>query len=279
MTNLLFSHFDIPQAAVSVTASTPAAANTAIAQTQPYWNAIGGERHSLVYLEDGDGMGSVEPNIAYDLGSSTTKSANHLIVARADLLSASAVEHVYLQRSSDGSSWTSEIDVTSFASLYGPNSHDLLSEITATSAYRYWRLLITGSTEDFGLSIFSKASFGTAFDIGVDVDDYLVKRIAPTPGAWISDAGVEYKNKVGEPQYFFRFVFKGVTNAKAQEFYNNIVRWSRTRPVFLYTPASGGRHELLDTQRVIHARLTEYERHISTDDYNVINCAFTEVLG
>lgn len=276
MTNLLFSTFDIPQAAISVAATEPADANGTIEDTQPFWNTIGGERYSFGYLEEGAGN---TPICTFNLGNSTTKSVDHLIIARADLLSASGVEHFYIDRSTDGSSWTNVIDVSSFSTLYGPNSHDSLTEATASTAYQYWRYRITGSDEDNGLAIFSKASFGTAFDIGVDVDDYLVKRIAPTPGAWISDAGVEYKNKVGEPQYFFRFVWRGVTDAKAQEFYNEVVRWSRTRPVFLYTPAAGGRHELLDTQRVMHVRVTEFERAIEHTNRNTISAAFTEVLG
>lgn len=224
-------------------------------------------------------------SIRFDLGSSATKAVDHLIVARADILKTAGMTTLNLAGGSDGSTFgTTALNNTSFSSqtLYGPRSDDYVVEISTTTALRWWRLTYTNAS---GSQKFchSAASFGTWFDFGCEVGKYEIDRIPARNGEFYADSGALLTNRVNEEIYRFKFTWNVVTVAKATNFMQNIARYAHRIPVFLYTTTAGNRHELLDSQRLIHCRILPDSIRVSnpSQKYNrqEVTIEFEELLG
>lgn len=265
---LLFSTFDVPFNSINISPAATSDSDLSI------YNWIGGRRYSYGQFAAAAASNSVR----FDLSSSVTKSSNHLIIARADILKTSGTTAVTLSRGTDGVAFTTEYTDASFASatLYGPRSDDYLAEFTASSAYEWWKIAFTAASSKFCCS---KISFGTAFDIGKNVDDYKVDRVPAKEALWYSDAGSEFQTRVEEEVYRFYFRWKGVTASNSGTFFNTIGRWGYRQPFFLYTPSAGNQHVLLDNQRVMHVRLLEARKTSDKNNYHEIEASFEECLG
>ena len=60
-----------------------------------------------------------------------------------------------------------------------------------------------------------------------------------------------------------------------------MIQYAATRPIFLYTPTTGGVHSLLDDKRVIHVQVIpeSIEGDFNLTDYQSLKISFDEVLG
>lgn len=216
-----------------------------------------------------------------DLGADyTTKNAaaDHIILARGDILQGQGVTDVTLSRSSDAASYTDVHDNTSFASatLSGPDSQDYIATFSETSQYRYWRLQI-----EAGSSItprFSKWHTGVLIDFGSDPSSFSAELVTPADAEWKSSAGVRFSCRTEDPYYRISIEWDGLTDAELQEFIDDVYSKREECPVFLYAP---DQTQILDGHTLMHVRCVEAEwsKKDGIDDYNHLRCDFEEVKG
>jgi hypothetical protein len=268
---LLISAFDIPAASLYI--SPAAAADEDLNE----WNLQAPNRYSLFQFN----AAAASNSIRHDLGSAVTKSVDHLIIARADMLKTAGVTSITLSGGSDGATFgTTAHTNASFASatLYGPRSNDYVTEIATTSALRWWKMAYVATSTKFP---HSKLSFGSFFDFGCDVGSYSIDRIPAKEARFYTDAGSQYQSRVSEEIYKFTMTWNKVTVAKMTTFMSTIARYAHRLPVFLYTTTAGNRHELLDSQRLIHARIVpeSIQRKDAHYDRQQITIEFQELLG
>lgn len=213
--------------------------------------------------------------ITCDLGVGASKTANHLIIARADLLKSNGVTTITLDRSTDGVSWTTEHTVSSFSSyaLKGYNSNDLFDTFTESSAYRYWRVSMSGSSNKF---ICSKISFGKILDLETDPFDVKIDIIHKI-GEIQSMLGNTDRLRLDEPKRKIELKYTGVSDAKIQElhelFYAGIVFYY---PCFLVTTES---HSILENNYLVHCWITDLKTRKVHTDYNELSIELLEQVG
>ena len=210
--------------------------------------------------------------VTYDFGSAV--SLDHYFIARADRLQDASTTTVRLDRSSDGSSWTSQYADSSFASatLKCPTSTDYLETFTETSAYRYWRAYFIGSSS---LYPHSKHCFGVGFDFGDDP-------VSVIPGksfsSYSNDAATGDVNflRLRKPQNTYRMIWRGITNAKLVQAQTSFLMFE-DMPLYLYTTNN---HEILNNYKVVQVAL--YKKPVMkklSHNYNEVTLEFIEQLG
>jgi hypothetical protein len=207
MTNLLILYPDIPAAARKYKTYTDDTAETPN-ETESFLhnclhrNTLRGERYQYwrsAYTTD-------EHNAVYDLGTTdavaNTKSANFLVLSRADYLESADIE-INLQNSSDDVTYTTVASIVNDGSVskVGPWGNDYVSTFADTTARRYWRAnYVDTAAAAFQLRA-SKIYFGTAFDFGVDPSVYSINRIDKGDISFTTSGGCKYLGRVSHPTY------------------------------------------------------------------------------
>lgn len=246
-------------------------AGTAVDPDYPIYNLIGGKRHNYFRFSSAAASGYVRA----DLGSAATKTCDHMCIARADLLKAYGVTSMTLERGSDGAAWTTQATIGSFGSLslFGPRGHDYITTFTTSSAFRWWKVGFAAPSSKFQCS---SIYFGNLFDMGVDPESCEFQLLRPRTASFIADSGAEFVAQLETPVYQFEVSWFPVTDEKAEEFANNISRYRKRTPVFLYAPVET---QLLDGKTLFHVTLDEATRETVVYNRNRITATFTEVLG
>lgn len=239
-----------------------------------YRNSISTERYQIAKKSAVTGF-----NIEYDLGSGETSSVDYFILARADLLQAVGVTSLIIASAADGigGSYSNQHTVSSFntATLYGPGSRDLLVTGLSLSAARTWKWTVSGASSS--THAFSKAYFGNAFDMGMQPSFDFVRE-AEFTSEYVTGAGSTRISRHSEPRYIFNFTWTGVSDDKVTEFVSKIASRAHLNRYFLFTTSV---HQVLNSERVVHVKLTEWETDNSAaiPDFNTVTATFEEVLG
>lgn len=279
MTNLLLLYPDIPQSATAWKTYTNSTSESPYEdEDMPFHNSIRGERYQ--FWRSDTTTSKSEHNAVLDLGPNTTKAVNFVVLSRLDILaslSASTTIDFKLQSSSDDSTYTDRHTITdvSTATLKGPWSNDYVSTFTATSAFRYWRAkFVKSAGSDFNLKI-GKVYFGTSLDLGNDPDiDLVRKKGAPAP--YITSGGVVYLGKVNHPTYEITLRWEGISDDKAQDFYEEIVRKRHNTSFFLHTTTY---NHILDGHEIINVKMIDVDIVKEYQDWNRITATCIEVHG
>lgn len=211
-------------------------------------------------------------NVTYDFGSDVT--ADHLFIARADLLQDNGVTGVTLSRSASTSGFVAEHTVSSFSSydLKCPTNTDLLDTFSESSAYRYWRVSLTGSGSTYK---HSKHCFGVGFDMGDDPVD-VVAGVTHESYSLEHAAGDMTFLRLRRPQRTYKITWRGITDAKILDAVNTLFMW-QDMPLYLYTTTD---HEILGDHEVIQVVVSKKPKISKlANDYNEITVNFTETLG
>lgn len=263
MTSLLIAHPDTPFVAPYINPS--AAAN---AYKREY-NLIAGDRATMFELA----AAGTSWSITFGLGSQT-RAADHLILARADILQTIGVTTVTLAYSDDDSSYSTAYTNASFASatLYGPDGNDFIATFAATATHPYWKVTYSGSS---CYMTHSKCYFGMMFDMGVE-PSFSFERLPGKEGVFVADSGAQFTVRTEQPRYTFDLVWEHVSDLKTAAFFEKIDRYKHRNPVFLYT---GSVHAVLDNQRLVNCELIDAKTAYVQADWNVITATFQEVLG
>lgn len=267
---LYIAYPDIPWRAKTVTLQVGTVSDTA----QGVRNTIHVERN--IFSRITPVGNNPDTDIRYDLGSGLTASASYLIFARADRFIAGETNlDVALQYDNGG--WVTAHGSSFYldgVALVGPREEDYLLTFAETSAYRNWRLYVDGTVA--AARNLSKFYFGNAFQMGVDPDFSWDIEFEEVEDYSESGARELYRHNLG--RYVFSFEWQSVTDDKAQEFFQYIVRQSHRHHYFLYTTAQ---HQVLNNFRCVHVRLRESrtENPDGVADRNNITAVFEEVIG
>lgn len=238
---------------------------------RPYWNLFRGERYHHGKLAAATGASR---SLTFTLPTGSAQSVNYYIIARADLLITQGITTFTLERSSDGSSWTTADSVTLATNLLiGPRSQDIIRTFTATSAYQYWRATLGGSS---AANRYSKLYFGTLFDIGTYPDDFRFNLVRPKNQEFTADSGAVHKIQTGLSKYDIEITWDGVSDAKCQELIN-LLR-PNYQGFFLYAPEQ---IQILDNNYLMHVKAVSFRKDDQEGfpDWNRLTVEFQELIG
>lgn len=265
---LYISYPDIPFRAIQT------ASNVTWDTFFDYRNTISTERYQYAKKSAVTGF-----NIEYDLGLGNTSAIDHIIVARADLLQSIGVTSLVLASASDGigGSYSDQHTISSFntQTLYGPGSKDLLVSGISLTAARTWKATAAGASSS--THAFSKLYFGSAFSMGQEpIFDF--KREPEFTSEYITGAGSKRVSRHSEPRYVFNFTWEGVSDDKVIEFQTKIASRRHLSRFFLFTTSV---HQVLNQERIVHAKLTEWSSENSGGrvDWNTVTATFEEIIG
>lgn len=265
MTSLKIAFPDIPYNAKIITPGSPTDPD------QGERNLISGKRHRGFQFADDDTTGE----LVFDLGAGNERTAEYVIVARADRLVRNGLERFQLANSSDDSSYSDCVDATDFSTLYGPHAGDFLLAFSATSAERYWRATYTSA--DAQAFWHSKLYFGSFFDFGKDPGDVRFERVTPERSAFISDSGSQWSERGEDPRYRFIFTWGGIADEKIASFASLIgARRHSENGVFLYAATET---QVLDGHSLMHCEIESAESRKLWDGWNEIRVSFLEMRG
>lgn len=263
-TSFLIGYPDIPFQALKIAPSATFAG---------LHNLFRGPKYSIAALA---ASASGTKTLDFNLGSGFTASAQYLYIARADLLiSPGLVTTLKLQRSTDGSSWTNEVNQTSFGSvtLGGPDSSDWITTFTQSSAYRYWRAeyTVSGSSK----IPHSKLFFGSFLDMGVEPEEWSLIRVPAIQSRFVADSGAEHFERNGRAVYKLKISWAGVSNTAAKNF---MLRVGNRRHIDTFVLYTATQNEVLDGLKTLYCKCTAAQR-VQMDgspDWNLISAEFEE---
>lgn len=262
MTNLLISYGRIPWNTISITPS------SAVDQDNNEWNLLARKRWNTFEFA----AASVAEDLVFDLGASTTDSVDHLIVANARNLDDDSVT-VTLDSSPDDIIYTTRITET-FGTLVGPQgAFDSVQQITETAAFRFWRLTYAAASTVFS---HGQVYFGTFFDFDIDPSDIDIQRDFGGENTFRTSSGNFPKQRFTSPRMRVTATWKGITDVKADEFFDRIAQHRFKRPVFLF-PADDS--TILEDVELLHARITEVTFEKAFHDFWIILVTFEELIG
>jgi hypothetical protein len=265
MSTLSIAFPDIPVNVAKITAG------QTYSDFRPFWNLFRGERYYHAKLEAATGSNRT---LTFTLPDGETQAANYYILARADLLINQGITTFTLERSSDGSSWTTVDSLTLATNLLtGIRSQDIIRTFTTTSAYQYWRATLAGSS---AATRFSKLYFGQLFDIGTNPDDFTFELVKPRNQEFKADSGAVHKIQTGLSKYNIKITWDGVSDTKCQEFIN-LLR-PNYQGFFLYAPEQ---IQILNNNSLIHVKAISFKKDDNEGypDWNKITCEFEELIG
>lgn len=255
-TNLLIGFPDIPAAATTTTSHT-------LETNYGVSNLFGDGRSALCRAS----TATIGDHIfTFDLGASVTKSANFLIVGRADLLQAGGITSLVL-RSHTADSYAAGATQTSTATfatdtLYGPNAEDYVVTFAAGTARRYWHLNLYSAAVDSFCPL-SKLYFGTSLDLARD----------PLEGRSMTRARKGYFSR--RPQYRFDLSWEDISYTKTNELLENVARVRDTVPIYLFTQSY---HYTLNNTRLMLCRILDITTPPRIVDRNNISMSFEELI-
>jgi hypothetical protein len=253
--NLLLGYAEIPLRASSVTLSQTEDAK------YPYSNLFGGNKTDRFALASAF-SGNLRATFLNASGP-----CDFLYVGRARLLQKNKVASLSLKGNTSNTYATAAtlLNNTSFASqtFYGPAEDDYIATFSpgSSSTYTHWWVDYTSSAA----SKFPHANlfFGKAFDPGIDPNDVLRFSRTATLGTKI------------RATYAFNLRWRGMTYAKAVEFYEKFSLNRRHTPVVLFTTSY---HDILFGHRVLFGRITEVDMPPRITDYCDVTARFEEMV-
>lgn len=191
--------------------------------------------------------------------------ADFLIVGNAKMLIAQGITAIRLRgkNSDDYASATEVYANTSFntATLYGSESQDFLTTFTSAT-YTYWYFNMNSPSVSTKYP-FSKLYLGSKFDFGRDP---VIPRVLSRP---LSSPFQRW------PLYNFSFTWKGVSAAKTYEAITWLAKTRDYQPVFLWTDSY---HYILNNQRIVYARVTDFRTRPATAGTFDVSVNFEEVI-
>lgn len=262
MTTLELCYSDIPFFANKIT---PAATTHSY---QNEFNLISKERYQRFQFASA----ATSNSIVWDLGSDYANkqaTVDYLAIARYDLLANAGVSGIVLASSSDNSSYTDRITIVVTSN---PENPDYISTISATSAFRYWRITWSGSSNKF---IHSKDFFGTRFTFNT-APHFEIERAPGGTSPFVASSGAKHLGYTSEPVYHFQFKWKGLTEAKIKSFQNSIARYSHRCGYMLYAPTQD---QILDGNELVHCKLVNSRARIMYNNWWELETTFEQMVG
>ena len=269
---------DVPEAALVVTTT------VAFAEDYPIAASFYGVGYNHARLNTA--AGSVE--VTFDLGTGNSRTIDHLVIGGVASLVDSSVSTVKVAGSNNGSTWVDQLGTSSnFLSktLNGPYFDDLIfapgynDDIAGTlTAYRYFKLTIAkaSGTAQFA---FRKLYFGQAIDMGKEPDYYNMEVLTEADAdTWRYPRGHTIMSKAFYPKHRVTVEWDGVSDAKANEFFDKIIKDSYRSTVYLYT---SDYDDPLYDNKLMHCRAVSDSCDVNKSNekvnWNTVRAVFEEV--
>lgn len=275
MTNLLIGYPDIPQSATRWIMANGFSGTANQNEDYPMINTMRGERYQFAKSNSN----ATNHYLEYDLGPTSTKSVDFVIISRLDTVVAAdsaATITLYGGSTTAPSNSVHAVGAVGSATLRGPWSNDYVGTLSTSTAYRYWQLAIACSGSR--ALVLGKVYFGTFLNLSTDWNDYKLDRIMPNAGNVESGAGTQRLYQTSLPRYELRVRWRGVTQTNTESFFTNIYQKRHTTTFFLYTSSY---HDILDSTRLLHVRClsAKTDNRDGKNNYNNIEAVFQEVHG
>ena len=273
--SFLICYPDITVSALTVTGST-------YDTDYSVFNAFYGKRHNFAQLS----TASVLTHVVFDLGTGNSRTIDHFILGGVKVLLNDGIDTALVQGSSDGVSWTSQLGATSFSgrTFNGPDGADIIFTATyndqvagSLAAYRYWRIRITDAVGSSAFTV-SKMYFGASFDMGQEPAIYNMEVSTESDSdTWKAERGHTFMTKAFHPKHRFTVEWDGVTDAKAEEFDQKILKNPYRDYVWLY--AANYQDPLYDN-KLVYCKVVDAECEIvkEEENYNNIVAVFEESI-
>lgn len=225
--------------------------------------------------------------ITYDLGTGNSRLVDHFILGGCAVLVADGIGTVRLSGSNDNVSYANVLGGNSnFTSrtFNGPDGDDLIYTATyndtlaaSNASYRYFRVRLEDAS---GVSKFplSKLYFGAAFDMGQEPATYDMEvSTEQDSDTWRAERGHTLMTKAFHPKHRFTVEWDGVSDAKATEFQDKILRNPYRDYMWLY---AGTFQDPLYDNRLVYCKVVDSECEVvkEEDNYNNIKAVFEESI-
>lgn len=251
-TNLLFAFPDIPLN------STHTLTGKSAASGYDEDSVVAGSRSQLFYFD----TSSDDPIHLFDLGASYASlqsKADYLIVSKANLTQKSGSTAILLDaRTGTGGAFTSIVnDSWDSTDLKGPNSKDYIITFNETSQYRQWQVSLHGSASTAQFP-HAQIYFGLFFDFGRDPE-----YATPIEPKYFLDKAIYHELRI-------ELRYRGLTNAKREEFETKLGAYAAEHSIFIYTESY---HAALLGQRLVNCRIEDYSfdsRSVVSNDLRMI---------
>lgn len=221
-----------------------------------------------------------EFTFALDLGSGNSATVDHFIIQGIEGLTAQSIDTVILRGGNTdiSSGFTDIVNVDLGAvSLIGPTGRDAIETFTETSAYRFFEIFIDSSVAAVA-RLYSLGRFfiGIGFDMGRE-PVFEFSRLPQFAENRMS-SGALARQRIGELKYKFRFTWEGITDAKVEQFYSDIVHGTNRNSLYLYTTAN---HQILNDEQLVHCKLASAvtDNASGIPDFNTVIAEFEEIVG
>lgn len=251
--NLLIARAEIPLA------STNTISNTA-STTYPLSNLFGGNKTDRFELA------TAAPTSTYITSALTTsQTANFLYIGKANTLQTNYVTTIELKSNTFNVEGTSgvRISLPSFGSttLMGPDNDDYVTTISTTTAYQYWYLKFSNSSNS--KIPHAKAFYGNYFDPGKDpTSEVEITRTRPT---------ASYRRAA----YTVNLQWEGLSYANTVSMYTKFYKPRRWQPVIIFTTSY---HDILFGHKVLFGRVVDMTIPPRQTNYNDVSMTFEEIV-
>ena len=217
----------------------------------------------------------------FSLPSGTTSTVDHFILARMDyLLNLSATTYNFEVRGSASTTFAAGALLSDTTIGAGDLiDFDYINYIsTPTAAFRYWQVILWATGSASLNHIFSKMYLGLMFDMGKDPENIDIEKVPLHENQFYPASGAVHLGRIDKSIHRFTIEWVGISDDKTTDFMNKIARYKHWHTYFLYTQTN---HEVLDSRRLVHCRLTEASTSnpFAAANTNSITATFEEVLG
>jgi hypothetical protein len=233
-------------------------------------NASRGKRSTIAHLA---ATTAATHQIAYDLGAGNTASADHLMIARADLLKWDGCTDVWLKGSNTNYAGATTVFHSSTVAADLAYNNDLIYTFAASTAYRYWWLEFAGGD----VYPRSKNHFGTFWDAGVDPSGFDYAIAGATDSAVVLSTGRVRLSRAIAPRYAFGIQWDGVSDAAATAFFETVLNDETKHDCWLYAPTVT---QILADNVLVPVRVLADQCKIirnKAEGWNTINAYFEQV--
>lgn len=269
---------DVPEAALVVTTT------VAFAEDYPLAASFYGVGYNHARLNAASG----NLEVTFDLGTGNSRTIDHLVIGGVKSLVASSVNTIKVAGSNNGSTWIDQLGTSSSfltRTRNGPYSDDVVftatynDDIAGTlAAYRYFKLTIAkaSGTAQFA---FRKLYFGQAIDMGKEPDSYDLEVLTEGDAdTWKYPRGHTIMSKAYYPKHRITVEWDGVSDAKANEFFDKVIKDPYRSTVYLYT---SDYDDPLYDNKLMHCRVVADSCDVSKDNervnWNTVKAVFEEV--
>ena len=219
---------------------------------------------------------STSHKLVFDFGKQKL-SADHIILARADVLERLTGQTIKIYGSSDDVIYQ-DIDTINIQStnFVGKDSQDLIHYLDNTYEYRFWKFVFASGLANY--HTFSKLYFSELFDFGIEPDTFMTE-LEQEETFFVSDDETTNIYQSNDNRTLYKIGFKGVSDAKLASFKTIVDKYMSAYDSFCGFLVTKSSHDLLDSKQIVHVKFETYRDTKIYYDYNSLYLECRELIG